>query len=376
MKKNIAIGVLAGLAVLFLHLWQSAEMREESHKKKVAELAAVVKSYEERGEREGSEGSELEKFREFLAYRSLEQLLNAESSFSDSTIYMAKDAAEEAIEEEVERLILNRSAYFMKNGEVIKFGPTNDDDAGRKVIRSLLAMQSDEFVHSLEDLKAREKARLVLTGLLNEYAKAIQAFQSEIAEMMPKDPDKAVNLFMEAPRLIPTEQSLKDAIYILIRDNPEKVWGWNFEEGYNEYNLPLLQKAAWEDRRIYDLLAGREWQKAKKLDKVRDIILKVMDERSKDILIGALHNDPYEFARESALFSLEKIGEEQGYPVWLLDELLAVAKNDPSRLVQNHLTKMVARGYGRHPAAEGFLRRRARSEFAWAVKYHAPHFMK
>lgn len=42
MKKNIAIGILAVLAIVFLYRWQSAEMSSVSHKKKVAQLSEII----------------------------------------------------------------------------------------------------------------------------------------------------------------------------------------------------------------------------------------------------------------------------------------------------------------------------------------------
>lgn len=45
MKKNIAIVVMAGLAVYFFFLWQSTEMGLASHKKKVAQLAETVSGH-------------------------------------------------------------------------------------------------------------------------------------------------------------------------------------------------------------------------------------------------------------------------------------------------------------------------------------------
>lgn len=107
MKKNIAIGILAGLVVLFFHLWQSAAMREKSHKKKVATLAETVAGYMKAGE-------ENFEWKMFVERRGIETLLTKSLEGVDRE-------RREDIDTEIEKRLLNhpREIYVAEPREVL-----------------------------------------------------------------------------------------------------------------------------------------------------------------------------------------------------------------------------------------------------------------
>lgn len=107
MKKNIAIGIMAGLAVLFLHLWQSAVMREESHKKKVMELAEVIAGRMKTGQ-------ENFEWKTFIERRGIETLLT-------KSLEGVESERMEDIQLEIEKRLLNysREIYVVEPREVL-----------------------------------------------------------------------------------------------------------------------------------------------------------------------------------------------------------------------------------------------------------------
>lgn len=95
MKKNIAIAVMAGLAVYFFFLWQATDMRLNLRERRVAQLAETIAG-------QMKTGQENFEWREFVRKAGVEKLLA-------KSLEGADDQKQEDIRAEIEERLLGYS---------------------------------------------------------------------------------------------------------------------------------------------------------------------------------------------------------------------------------------------------------------------------
>lgn len=202
-------------------------------------------------------------------------------------------------------------------------------------------------------LRMDGRVQYKLTDLIKQETYAVRIFERELAKIISEDPAKGLRLFQDMTGSIPVStQELKNALFLVFRDNPDLVW--NLNTWGDRARIGSMAEA---DSRIYHLLTTREWARRKSEDN-RRLIIAYLDERSLDTLLGLLNNDPNESYRMEAFETLERIAANANWPEWFFKTMLNVSKREPSLVIQKGVTRIMADHYTRYAEGRKLVQRR------------------
>lgn len=211
--------------------------------------------------------------------------------------------------------------------------------------------EDEEITSKLLRMDIRVQYKLI--DLIKQETYAVQVFEQGLAKIISEDPVRGLRLFQDMTGSITVStQELKNALFLVFRDNPDLVW--NLNTWGDRARIGSMAEA---DPRIYHLLVTREWARKKNEDN-RRLIIAYMDERSLDALLNLLNNASNESYRMEAFDTLKRLAANANWPEWFFKTLLDVSRREPSLVIQKGVTQVVSEHYTQYAEGRKLVQRR------------------